>query len=75
MGCVENTFTFNIVISPYLPASDSLENILRAISESLAFIAAKDWKSYEQEQPLITAGLDRMEQKNEYYGVYPVSSR
>lgn len=39
---------------------------------SLAFIDAKDWESYEREQRLITAGLERMEAKTKYYGKFDV---
>lgn len=40
---------------------------------SLAYVAARDWGNFSQELPLVTAGLDRMRSKEDYYGIYRVS--
>ncbi|CAM9917736.1 unnamed protein product, partial [Ectocarpus fasciculatus] len=37
---------------------------------SFAFANAKDWDSYRREQGLITAGVERMEGRTQYYGGY-----
>lgn len=39
---------------------------------SLAYIVAKDWGGYRQEQGLITAGLERMQGRMDYYALYNV---
>ncbi|CAB1113928.1 unnamed protein product [Ectocarpus sp. CCAP 1310/34] len=39
-------------------------------ARSFAFANAKDWDSYRREQGLITAGVEIMESRTEYYGVY-----
>lgn len=44
-----------------------------AIVISLAFIDAKDGDGYGREQSLITAGVEKMEKRGAYYGVYNVS--
>ncbi|CAM9616256.1 unnamed protein product [Discosporangium mesarthrocarpum] len=40
-------------------------------ARSLAFLATGDWESYHQEQSLITVDVPAMEERGDYYGVYP----
>ncbi|CBN77723.1 TPR repeat-containing protein [Ectocarpus siliculosus] len=54
------------------PPPDGAEFPLAAyrFARSFAFANAKDWDSYRREQGFITAGVEIMEGRTQYYGVY-----
>ncbi|CAM9607512.1 unnamed protein product [Ectocarpus sp. 8 AP-2014] len=54
------------------PPPDGAEFPLAAyrFARSFAFANSKDWDSYRREQGLITAGVEKMEGRTQYYGVY-----